>query len=80
MEKLINKFEDIVREYYWFYCSKTPELDGTILFQPEMIPLSSSKPCAEETKKIAIEFAKKFNIDRSAISKIRRQINWKHRA
>ena len=27
-----------------------------------------------------IEFAKKFNIDRSAISKIRRQINWKHRA
>ena len=60
MEKLINKFENIVRGYYWFYCSKTPELDGAILFQPEMIPLRSSKPCAEETKKLAIEFAKKL--------------------
>lgn len=57
MEKLAKKFEDIIREQYWSWCCTNKELDGSgPIFKPEMIPIGSSEYCAEECRKIAIEF------------------------
>ena len=61
MEKLAKKFEEIIREQYWSWCCTDKELDGSgPIFKPEMISIGSSEYCAEECKKIAIEFAKRL--------------------
>lgn len=57
MEKLAKKFEEIIREQYWSWCCTDKELDGSgPIFKPEMIPIASSEYCANECKKIAIDF------------------------